>query len=292
MLLYLEDFSKFAFSRKESLREFLSSQKEREDVFGIIGIPFDSTTTYMPGARFGPSAIREASYNFERYNLTFDKELKVPVFDLGDIEVALGNFKETSKRIIDTLSRLTHVKPLIFGGEHTITYPIIKVLQSRLDPVIIHFDAHMDIRDYYNGRFSHATVMRRIHELEPASIIMIGVRSASKEEIKFVNEHNIEYYTSHMIQEDAEEVLSKLKSIKGPIYVTIDIDVLDPSYAPMVGNPSPCGLTPFHMEKFIKIIAKKEIVGVDIVEVTSSKKGDQTSINAAKIVHDLLSLKS
>lgn len=111
MLLYLEDFSKFAFSRKESLREFLSSQKEREDVFGIIGIPFDSTTTYMPGARFGPSAIREASYNFERYNLTFDKELKVPVFDLGDIEVALGNFKETSKRIIDTLSRLTHVKP-------------------------------------------------------------------------------------------------------------------------------------------------------------------------------------
>jgi len=293
MPLYLENLSKFAFSRRESLREFLSSRKGREDVFGIIGIPFDSTATYMPGARFGPAAIREASYNFERYNLTFNRELKATVFDLGDIEVALGNFKETSKRIIDTLSKLTsYVKPLIFGGEHTITYPIIKVLQSRLEPVIIHFDAHMDIRDNYNGRFSHATVMRRIYELEPAGIIMIGVRSASREEIKFVKEHDIEYYTSHIIQEDAEEVSSKLKSIKGPIYVTIDIDVLDPSHAPMVGNPSPCGLTPFHMEKFIKIIAKKEIVGVDIVEVASSKKGDLTSINAAKIVHDLLSLKS
>ncbi|BAW31638.1 MAG TPA: agmatinase [Methanothermobacter sp.] len=292
MLLYLEDSSKFAFSRREPLKEFLSSQKWEGDVFGVIGVPFDSTATYMPGARFGPSAIREASYNFERYNLTFNKELEIPNFDLGDIEVTPGNFKETSKRIVDTLNELTpHIKPLILGGEHTITYPIIKALKHT-NPIIIHFDAHMDLRDYYNGRFSHATVMRRVYELEPQNMIMIGVRSASKEETRFAREHNIEYYTPQMIRENAEELTSRLKSIKKPIYLTIDIDVLDPSYAPMVGNPSPCGLTPFQMEKLIKIIAEKELVGVDIVEVASSSKGDQTSINAAKILHDLLSLKS
>ncbi|MDI9623773.1 MAG: agmatinase [Methanothermobacter sp.] len=260
----------------------------------MLGIPFDSTATYMPGARFGPSAIREASYNFEKYNLTFNKELRAPIFDLGDLRVSAGNFKETSRRIIDTLTRLLSydLKPLILGGEHTITYPIVKVLQSKQNPIIVHFDAHMDMRDHYNGKFSHATVMRRIYELEPPSIIMIGVRSASKEEIEFVQEHEIEYYTSQMIQENMEEVKCKIESIKGPVYVTVDIDVLDPSYAPMVGNPTPCGLTPFHMEKFIEIISRKDIMGFDIVEVTSPVKGDQTSLNAAKILHDLLSLKS
>lgn len=292
MFLHLEDSSKFAFSRRESFKEFLSSQNG--DAFAMLGIPFDSTATYMPGARFGPSAIREASYNFERYNLTFNRELRAPIFDLGDVSVVAGDFKETSKRIIDTLSRLlSHdLKPLILGGEHTITYPILEAILSRNNPVIIHFDAHMDMRDYYNGRFSHATVMRRVYELEPQSIIMIGVRSASREEIEFVEEHKIEYYTSQMIQEDIEKVTSKLKGIRNPVYVTVDMDVLDPSYAPMVGNPTPCGLTPFHMEKFIEIISKKDIVGVDIVEVTSPVKGDQTGLNAAKILHDLLSLKS
>lgn len=292
MFLYLEDSSKFAFSSRESFKEFLSSQNG--DAFAMLGIPFDSTATYMPGARFGPSAIREASYNFERYNLTFNRELRAPIFDLGDVSVVAGDFKETSKRIIDTLSRLfSHdLKPLILGGEHTITYPILEAIQSKDNPVIIHFDAHMDMRDYYNGRFSHATVMRRVYELEPQSIIMIGVRSASREEIEFVEEHEIEYYTSQMIQEDIEKVTSKLKGIRNPVYVTVDMDVLDPSYAPMVGNPTPCGLTPFHMEKFIEIISKKDIMGVDIVEVTSPVKGDQTGLNAAKILHDLLSLKS
>lgn len=293
MFLYLEDSSKFAFSRRESFLEFLSSHKNG-DAFGMLGIPFDSTATYMPGARFGPSAIREASYNFEKYNLTFNRELNVPVFDLGDVIVAAGDFKETSKRIMDTLTRLlSHdLKPLILGGEHTITYPIVKVLQSKQNPIIIHFDAHMDMKDHYNGKFSHATVMRRIYELEPPSIIMIGVRSASKEEIEFVQENEIEYYTSQMIRNDMEEVTRKLKAISGPVYVTVDLDVLDPSYAPMVGNPTPCGLTPFHMEKFIEIISRKDIMGFDIVEVTSHVKGDQTGLNAAKILHDLLSLKS
>jgi len=293
MFLYLEDSSKFAFSRRESLKEFLSSPRS-EDAFGMLGIPFDSTATYMPGARFGPSSIREASYNFERYNLTFNRELKVPIFDLGDVRVVAGDFKETSKRIIDTLTSLLSygLKPLILGGEHTITYPIVKVLQSKHNPLIIHFDAHMDMRDHYDGRFSDATVMRRVYELEPQSIIMVGVRSASREEIEFVMEHEIEYYTSQMIHEDIEEVTSKLKDIKGPVYVTVDMDVLDPSYAPMVGNPTPCGLTPFHMETFIEIISRRDIIGVDMVEVTSPVKGDQTGLNAAKILHDLLSLKS
>ncbi len=294
MLLHTRDSLKFAFSREEPLESFLSSREPGGEIFGILGIPFDATVTYMPGARFGPSAIREASYNFEKYNLAFNKELKIPVFDLGDVEIAHGDFKETSRRVEDAVNELTgaEITPIILGGEHSISYPVIKAMKSLNDFTVLHFDAHMDMKDHYGGRFTHATVMRRVYELEPMALIQVGVRSAALEELKFADEQKIEYYTAGVITENMDTICKKLGKIRGPVYVTVDVDVLDPSHAPMVGNPTPCGLTPLQMEKFIEVIAEKEVMGLDIVEVASSKRGEQTAINAAKILYDFLCLRS
>lgn len=258
--------------------------------FGIIGIPFDSTSTYKSGARFGPRAIREASYNFERYNMVLNKTLNVPLFDFGDIEVIQGNFGKTCKIINETVSELLDmsITPIAIGGEHTISYGVLKELDIQ-NTTIIHFDAHMDLRDEYMGeKFSHAAVMRRIFNLNPKEIIQIGVRSCSEEEMVFAKENNITYFMAHDVNKDLKRVQKLIKDINGPIYVSIDIDVLDPAFAPSVGTPTPCGLNPFQLENLIHGLNGKEVVGLDLVELSSTEIGDITSINAAKAIYDFL----
>ncbi len=311
MLFYTHNPSKFAFSRdKSEFENYLSNldidpnpetnseNKENQRPFGLIGVPFDGTTTYRPGARFGPSAVREASYNFENYNLTFNERLDAIFFDLGDLEVIHGNAKKTCENLHETLLELYNagIIPIIIGGEHSVSLGAISALkeyQGLEDITIVHFDAHMDmINEYMGEKHSHATVMRRIFDLEPKKIIQIGVRSASSDEKNFVDENSqkIDYYTSQDIQNDEKLIESILDRIEGPIYISIDIDVLDPSQAPSVGNPTPCGLNSCQIEKLIKILTKKDVIGLDLVEVASSEIGDITSVNGAKIIYDFLCL--
>jgi agmatinase len=141
-------------------------------------------------------------------------------------------------------------------------------------------------------KYSHATVMRRIFELKPKKIIQLGVRSASLEEKDFVKENSekIDYYTPSYVNSNMEQLESFLNEIKGPIYISIDMDVLDPTNAPSVGNPTPCGLNSFQIEKFLEILSKKEVLGLDLVEIASKEIGDITSINGAKIIYDFLIL--
>lgn len=302
MLFFTHNPTKFAFSREkseiESFSSSISENKINKPVFGLIGVPFDSTTTYRPGARFGPAAIREASYNFENYNLTFDKSLDAIFFDFGDLEVVHGNVLKTCGNLKETVLELynSQIVPIIIGGEHSISLGVLSALKEHrgLDDVtIVHLDAHMDIIDEYMGeKYSHATVMRRIFDLEPKKIIQLGVRSASLKEKDFVdkNREKIDYYTPSDINSDMEQLESILNEIKGPIYVSIDMDVFDPTSAPSVGNPTPCGLNSFQIEKFIGILAQKEVLGLDLVEIASKEIGDVTSINGAKIIHDFLCL--
>lgn len=258
--------------------------------FGIIGIPFDSTSTYKPGSRFGPKAIREASYNFERYNMVLNKTLDVPLFDFGDIEVIQGNFRKTCQITVETISELLDmgITPIVIGGEHTISFGVLKAMDIE-NTTIIHFDAHMDLRDEYMGeKFSHAAVMRRIFDLNPKEVIQIGVRSCSEEEMLFAKENNITYFMAHDVNRDLKRVQKVIKDIEGPLYVSIDIDVLDPAFAPSVGTPTPCGLDPFQLESLIHCLNGKEVVGLDLVEVSSTEIGDITSINGAKAIYDFL----
>ncbi|MBM4241655.1 MAG: agmatinase [Euryarchaeota archaeon] len=300
-MLYTQNTMKFAFSREEIPSK--NSEKKYGKVessqvmgdskeFGIVGVPFDSTTTYKPGARFGPASIREASYNFERYNIFFNKNLDVPLYDFGNIQVVHGNFKKTSSNIQSTISEITGMSiiPITIGGEHTISFGVLKALDIK-NTTIVHLDAHMDLRDsYMEEKYSHATVMRRIFELDPADIVQIGIRSGSYEEVKFAEKNNIKYYTPANVNRDIKGIEKLINSIEGQVYITVDIDVLDPAYAPNVSNPAPGGLNPFQLERLVQCISRKKIIGLDLVEVASTQIGEITSINGAKLIYDFLCL--
>ena len=286
MYLYTENPLKFAFSKME----FDNSSITDEPRFGIIGVPFDSTTTYQPGARYGPLFIREASYNFEKYNLFSNKKFNANVYDIGNLEAIPGNFQKTCLNLKSVISSMLNdgLIPLTIGGEHSISYGVINALNIQ-DATILHFDAHMDLRDNYMGeKYSHATIMRRIHDKKPHKIIQMGIRSSSHEETKFAQENGIDYYTPQEIKNDLSQIKKIIHQIDGPIYVTVDMDVLDPAYAPNVGTPTPGGINPQELESLIFCLDEKEIIGFDVVEVSSTSIGDITSINAAKVLLDFL----
>jgi agmatinase len=298
MLFYTENVLKFAFSLETRDIDFESPNQDDHKKFGILGVPFDGTASYMPGARFGPRSIREASYNFEKYNLIMDKSISTKVYDLGDLEVVHGNFKKTCSNLKKTISEVLDMKmiPLTLGGDHSISFCVLKAMDESnyLDVqkfTIIHFDAHMDLRDSYLGEeYSHGTVMRRIFDLNPKELVQIGVRSASEDEVTFANENNLKTFKSNDVDQNITEIVNYIKNIDGPIYLSFDIDVLDPAYAPSVGTPSSCGLNPKQVEKLIYSLIDKEIVGFDLLEVSSTHIGDITALNAAKIIYDLLCL--
>ena len=295
MFFYTENMMKFAFSSE------MPEQNNFESGYAIMGVPLDSTTSYKSGSRYGPKAVREASYNFETYNLHFDKSLTVDSYDIGDIYITNGNYEKTNEMIIDTVLSVLSMglKPIVIGGEHTITNGVLKAIYDYDEDyfhnlTIVHLDAHFDMRDtYLDEKYSHATVLRRIHELQPKEIIQLGIRSAELEELDYVKKQdNITYFTNYDIKNNFETVLDYLKKIESPIYITVDIDVLDPAYAPSVGTPSPCGISPFDLEEIIGILSQKESIGLDVVEVSSDTIGDSTSINAAQVIYDYLCLKS
>lgn len=291
MFFYADNMAKYAFSSQLT--------DDVNEGYAIMGIPFDSTTSYKSGARYGPNAVREASYNFEVYNLRFDRQLTVPNYDIGDVQVNYGNYQKTNTMIKDTVQTVLEMglTPIAIGGEHTITNGVVSAISDYDEDLfskmtVIHFDAHFDMRDEYLGeKYSHASVLRRIHELNPKKIIQLGIRSAEYEEHEYVKQQeNITYYTSYQIQDNKEEILKQIKKIKSPIYITVDIDVLDPAYAPSVGTPASCGITPRDLEDFMQVLSQKNTIGLDVVEVSSDTIGDSTSINAAKVIYDYLCL--
>lgn len=287
MYLYTENPLNFAFSKTE-----FDNSTTDEPRFGILGVPFDSTTTYQPGARYGPLFVREASYNFENYNLFLNKRLNANFYDVGNLEAVPGNFQKTCQNLKSVISSMLDdgLIPLIIGGEHSISYGVINALNIQ-DATILHFDAHMDLRDDYMGeKYSHATVMRRIHDKGPLKIIQMGIRSSSQEESEFARRNGIDYYNPQEIKDDLRHMEKIIHQIDGPVYVTVDMDVLDPAYAPSVGTPTPCGITPQELESLIFRLKGKKVIGFDVVEVSPTSIGDITATNAAKLLLDFLLL--
>ena len=282
----------------ESNDEFAKSKK-----WGIIGVPFDSTCSYHHGSRYGPTIIREASFGFEQYNSTFEKILDGEFYDCGDLNVVHGNCSKTCDALKDSVKELigADIKPVLIGGEHSVSIGSVKALADTEDSgdlsdiTIIHLDAHRDIIDEYIGeKDSHATIMRRVHDLNPKELVQIGIRSFSIEEKEFVeSQDNIVSFLAKDLFDDFEILLNKLSSIEGKAYISIDMDVIDPAFAPSVGNPTPNGLHPVDIENIFDALANNEnvdIIGFDLVEVASDKLGDITAVLAAKIVYDFLTL--
>ncbi len=290
MLLNTYEPWKFAFS--QDLTDF---ENLKEGAWGIIGVPFDSTTSYHSGSRYGPIVVREASYGFEKYNTIFNTELNTVFYDFGDVNVVFGNCKKTCDIIEDTVDELSDlkIKPLIIGGEHSLTIGALNSLTKKYDDLtIVHLDAHRDLAsDFIGEKYSHASVMRRVYEMGINELIQIGIRSASKEEEDFVSKQsNITTFKNKPVFNHLDNVEYYLSNINTPIYLSIDMDVLDPSIAPGVGNPTPDGLLYYHIESIFKCLSSKNVIGLDVVETASDRLGDVTAVSASKIIYDFLSL--
>lgn len=259
----------------------------------IFGAPFDSTTSYRPGARFGPSAIRHESYGIETYSPYQDKDLlDKQVFDSGDIELCIGDAKIALNQIEKRVNTILKdgKRPLMLGGEHLVTYPVVKALHNKYkDLHIIHFDAHADLRnDYLGAKLSHACVIRRCHDiLGDNKIFQFGIRSGDKEEFEFAKNHT---YMNKFNLDTLENIVNDLKQKNVPIYFTIDLDVIDPAYFPGTGTPEAGGINFEQLKNAIILIGNNlNIVGADINELAPNldNSGISTAI-ACKILRELL----
>ena len=264
---------------------------EKADI-AVIGVPFESTVTGRPGTRYGPRSIRGVFRNFWTYNfyLEVDPFEILEIVDYGDLEVIHGNFEATSSLIERATSEIlsSGATPCVLGGEHTISYPVVKAIGSGVG--VIQFDAHMDLFDTFEGqKLSHATAIRRVHEVVgPKNVIQIGIRTASIEEHSYAKEAGIKYYTpldveKKGMEEIMSDVLRSMEHLKG-IYVTIDIDALDPCYAPGTGFHEPDGLSIREMITAIHSLDGSKLVGMDLVEVSPAGEFDPTPSVAAKLL--------
>ncbi|WP_407391636.1 agmatinase [Methanobrevibacter sp.] len=286
MLLNTYEPWKFAFSQE--------NENIKENSFGIIGVSFDSTTSYHSGARLGPIVVREASFGFEKYNTVFNKDLTTSFYDFGDVNVVPGNCEKTCQIIEDTVNDLLDmdIKPIIIGGEHSASIGAIKAIGERYDRLtVIHLDAHRDLAfEFVGEKYSHATVMRRVHEFG-VNLVQIGIRSSSKEEEEYVKStYNIQTFKTKDVHKHMDAIEYYLVNIDGPIYISIDMDVFDPAFAPNVGNPTPGGLYISEVETILETLSRKNIVGFDVVETASKELGDTTAVVAAKVIYDFLTL--
>lgn len=264
---------------------------ERAD-FAVLGIPFDSSESYRTGSRLGPNAIREASRDLEDYDMEGEFDLLgLSICDLGDLEVSYGNFDETAKRATETISEIlkSGAAPICLGGEHTITYFAAKA--QKKDAFYVIFDAHLDYRDDYLGnRFSHATVTRRLAELVGIeNILVVGVRSASKEELTYAEKDGLSFITTLEFLNGREEALKKITEItKGKkVYLSIDMDVVDPAEARGVCNPEPGGIGYRDFVDGFSFLQGRRLVGLDICELAPVYDA-YSPILAAKLIFKAL----
>ncbi len=248
--------------------------------FVIVGIPFDSTSSYRKGSKLAPLRIRESSYSLESYDFYYNLDFsKIPVYDWGDIEEVYE--PETLINLISELQNklLKDNKfPIFLGGEHTLTIGAVKPLPK--DTSIVILDAHLDYRNEYCGiKWCHTCTTKRVSEIvSENNVLVIGVRSMSYEE----KAHNISVITA----KNFVESLATL-TLKNKIYLSIDLDVIDIAYAPAVGNPEPYGLTPENIRHCIEKFAPY-LIGCDICEYSPLYDNGNTGILAAKFVQNIV----
>lgn len=283
------------FDEAYSGKVFIMSRPDHEQADVILyGMPMDWTASFRPGSRFGPNRIREVSIGLEEYSPYMDKHLEeVNYFDAGDIPLPFGNPARSLDRIEAYVERvLENGKfPLGLGGEHLVSWPVIKAVYHKYpDVAVIHIDAHTDLREEYEGEaLSHSTPIRKVCELiGPANVYSFGIRSGMREEFAYAKENGM-YLAKFDVAEPLRQVLPRLKGRK--VYVTIDIDVLDPAFAPGTGTPEAGGITSKELLAAIQLIAEADVrvVGADVVEISPSyDPTDQTAVAASKFVREIL----
>lgn len=274
---------------------FIKSKQNYDEAQAVIyGMPMDWTVSYRPGSRFGPQRIREVSIGLEEYSPYLDRELDdVNYFDAGDIPLPFGNASKSLDLIAGFIRQLMQDGkiPVGMGGEHLVSWPVMKtVADNHKDLAIIHMDAHTDLREEYEGEpLSHSTPIRKIAEyIGPENVYSFGIRSGMKEEFDWAKENGM-HISKFEVLEPLKEVLPTLEG--RPVYVTIDIDVLDPAHAPGTGTVDCGGITSRELLASIHAIANSgvNVVGFDLVEVAPIyDSSEQTANTASKLVREMI----
>lgn len=256
----------------------------------LIGAPFDGTTSFVPGTRFGPARIREASLGIEDYSPALDASLdEVFLADGGDLELPFGNAAEALEMIEAACRRVIGAGglPFLLGGEHLVTVPAVRACHSRYrDLAVIQFDAHADLRDEYLGeQDSHATAMRRAGEVVGfESLFQLGIRSGTRAEFAF-GRARCGLFEGDVVK-GARRAAELLEDGR-PVYITVDIDVVDPGFAPGTGTPEPGGCRPQELFEALYALRSLNVVGFDVVEVNPlTDTGFVTSLLGAKLVRE------
>ncbi|MEN4018594.1 MAG: agmatinase [Methanobacterium sp.] len=296
--------NRFPYLGVSTFYKFKHTKKLKNVDAALAGVPFDQGTTNRPGARYGPRAIRIASQNYGIYyhfeKGAFDLETQkhilqgVNFIDYGDVPILPVHMESNMQMIYDTFKNIIDngVFPVAFGGDHSITFPIVEAFDVPMD--IVHLDAHLDFLDNVaNVKFSHANPIKRVSELENVeNITQIGIRGFADSKLNY--EEAIKYGSQIITAADVfkrgvDTVLDEIPSSRN-IYVTLDIDVLDPSIAPGTGTPEPGGLNYFQVRELLTGLTQKgNIIGFDLVEVNPLfDPADVTSQLAARIAFDFL----
>lgn len=270
---------------------YMSCESSFEEATTVIyGAPFDGTVSNRPGTRFAADAIRSESYGLETYSPFLNKDLEdVRIMDSGDVDITIGNKVKVLEELEETARTILNAGklPFMIGGEHLVTLgPMRAVLEKYPDAMLVQLDAHTDLRDDYMGEpLSHATVVRRIHDLIGDNrIYQYGIRSGTKEEFDWSDTHTI-------LEKFSIDTLKNLPGIIGntPVYLTIDLDCLDPSIFPGTGTPEPGGLTYRELEPAFRVFEQLNVVAADIVEL--SPPYDHSGVSnavAAKVARELM----
>ncbi len=277
---------------------FSGVQKPFEEAkYVVFGVPFDSTSTYRNGARFAPQAIRQASQNIETYSFRSGVDVEdLALHDAGDLAASIEAQKtvDMTRLVVDELLAAGKV-PVALGGEHTVTLGAAKGLGARAaKTAIVSFDAHLDLRcEFLGSNLSHTTFMQLIsEEVKPAKIVEVGTRSACKEELAFAKKAEVDFFTSQEILKQGslligEQLREKLLPYDN-LYLTVDMDVLDPAFAPAVQNPEPGGITTSQLIDLACSLCDKRVLGFDVVEIAPIYDQGISAIAAAKVICEML----
>ena len=277
--LYLQDAGK--------ILKLVESDRPAGRVFGV---PFDSTRSYKAGSRWAPQAIRSAFNNIEIYSRLFDIDLeKEFIEDLGDMS-GLCDARSTSEQVLKLWKELLedNVPVCMLGGEHSISYGSISAIPD--DVGVIIFDAHLDLRNEFNGSdFTHATFYRRLlDKFDRKRFLHLGSRAACEQEWRCVEDKHLNVIEINDFNIDSIQKNQIFKDYK-KFYVSVDMDVFDPAYAPGIGNPEPDGISTKDFFKFLKGLKGEKLIGFDIVEVCPPYDNGNTSVLAAKLMLELFS---
>ena len=263
----------------------------------IFGVPFDTTSTYRTGARFGPNAIRQASLNIETYSFRSGIDVEdVALYDAGDLHVSTDAKKtnDMTKLVVEDILAAGKM-PVALGGEHTITLGIAKGLGVKAKKTaFVSFDAHLDLRQEFLGlTLSHTTFMQLISEqVKPAKIFEVGTRSVCKDELAYAKKAGVEFFTSQqIIKQGSDQIVKQLKEKLAPyenVYLTVDMDILDPAFAPAVQNPEAEGITTTALLDIVCALCDKRVIGFDVLEIAPSYDQGVSAIVAARVLFEML----